>query len=591
MAVFQQWIDAAWRNGEDAIASGEAVILGQTYELSPPLCPDEQSEASRPSSPTVSTEESTKDRPGSPPQLSPPPKSTNAAVAAPEPWPEALTDDVATRFWLTYRAEFPPIARNKRSIMNLVNGLVRRRSLGLHELGSDTGWGCMIRTGQTLLANALLLLRKGREWRRNGTAIDSDEEEILSLFRDSPDAPFSIHRIVAHGFATFQKDVDEWFAPSEVASAIKFLSEHTGSDFFEQNEVSDEDAYRSGQGDGQQQPEDNTSTNTNRKTPPAVVSPSVAESLLRDMRVYNGGNDVYENIVFDVARRGAPDGAFMPTLILLRLRLGGGDTVNPVYYDAIRSFLRSPHSVGIAGGRPRSSYYFYGYHGDRLLYLNPHTEKRALQFDEETGTFGVERHAEVHTRKIDALRLAAMDPTMLVGFLVRSEHDYYEWKTYMQTNCGSTISISSLDLRDDSSDLAVENFESDDDFVTVSLPGRRPSQYGDLLTDDASATNSSLAAVEEGASILSTTEEDRLYADAVSDSEPVVVSRRSSIDGSGSTAVQSAAHSNPHSDNTSEVSDRMSSSPSPPALADQSVDDGVMVATPSDVESMTGHDR
>ncbi|KAJ7210944.1 hypothetical protein C8J57DRAFT_1400464, partial [Mycena rebaudengoi] len=36
-----------------------------------------------------------------------------------------------------------------------------------------------------------------------------------------------------------------------------------------------------------------------------------------------------------------------------------------------------PQSVGIAGGRPSSSYYFVGVQGDRLFYLGPHHSRPA----------------------------------------------------------------------------------------------------------------------------------------------------------------------------------------------------------------------
>ena len=39
----------------------------------------------------------------------------------------------------------------------------------------------------------------------------------------------------------------------------------------------------------------------------------------------------------------------------------------------IKSFLRSPYSVGIIGGRPQHAIYFVGYKGDELLGLDPHT--------------------------------------------------------------------------------------------------------------------------------------------------------------------------------------------------------------------------
>ncbi|KAJ7812965.1 peptidase family C54-domain-containing protein [Mycena leptocephala] len=61
----------------------------------------------------------------------------------------------------------------------------------------------------------------------------------------------------------------------------------------------------------------------------------------------------------------------IPVLLLLGLRLGL-DGVNPIYYETIKLLYTFPQSVGIAGGRPSSSYYFVGVQGDGLFYLDPH---------------------------------------------------------------------------------------------------------------------------------------------------------------------------------------------------------------------------
>lgn len=80
-------------------------------------------------------------------------------------WPSEFLDDFESRIWLTYRSGFPAIQRsdqpNGTSSMTFT---VRLRSQLVDQGGfsSDTGWGCMIRSGQSLFANALVTLRLGR---------------------------------------------------------------------------------------------------------------------------------------------------------------------------------------------------------------------------------------------------------------------------------------------------------------------------------------------------------------------------------------------------------------------------------------------
>jgi cysteine protease ATG4 len=81
-------------------------------------------------------------------------------------WPSAFLDDFESRIWMTYRTGFEPIPRSAdpKAASALSFTMRLKTSFGDQMTGfsSDTGWGCMIRSGQSLLANALLITRLGR---------------------------------------------------------------------------------------------------------------------------------------------------------------------------------------------------------------------------------------------------------------------------------------------------------------------------------------------------------------------------------------------------------------------------------------------
>ena len=136
-------------------------------------------------------------------------------------WPSAFLDDFESRIWLTYRSGFHPIPKSDDpkapSAMSLS---VRLKS----QFGSsdgfttDSGWGCMIRSGQCLLANAMAFSRLGRSWRRKEK--EMEEREILRLFADDQRAPFSIHKFVEHGAAACGTYPGQWFGPSATGRCI-----------------------------------------------------------------------------------------------------------------------------------------------------------------------------------------------------------------------------------------------------------------------------------------------------------------------------------------------------------------------------------
>lgn len=89
-------------------------------------------------------------------------------------WPPVFYIDFTSRVWLTYRSQFPTPIKDGRLADLCDNGCFDAASStsakksawqwvgGEKSWSSDSGWGCMLRTGQSLLANALIHVHLGR---------------------------------------------------------------------------------------------------------------------------------------------------------------------------------------------------------------------------------------------------------------------------------------------------------------------------------------------------------------------------------------------------------------------------------------------
>lgn len=302
-------------------------------------------------------------------------------------WPEAFLDDFESKIWVTYRSNFVTILKSEEPDATSTMTLgVRLRNQFMDSQGftSDTGWGCMIRSGQSLLANTLSILLLGRDWRR-GSEFE-EEAKLLSLFADYPDAPFSIHRFVKHGYESCGKYPGEWFGPSATARCIEALSIE-------------------------------------------------CENPMLRVYVTNDNSDVYEDRFLQIAR--SDSGRVNPTLILIGTRLGI-DHITPLYWEALKATLQYPQSVGIAGGRPSASHYFVGVQGSFLFYLDPHHTRPALCYTPDE-PYSKEQVDSYHTRRVRRIHIKDMDPSMLIGFLIKDEDDWTDWKRRVMSTEGKPI--------------------------------------------------------------------------------------------------------------------------------------------------------
>uniref|UniRef100_A0A4W3JSA6 Cysteine protease n=1 Tax=Callorhinchus milii TaxID=7868 RepID=A0A4W3JSA6_CALMI len=283
-----------------------------------------------------------------------------------------LLSDVKSRLWFTYRKKFSPIGGTGPS--------------------SDSGWGCMLRCGQMILAQALICRRLGRDWRwEKGKWQPEDYHRILQCFLDRKDSCYSIHQMAQMGVGE-GKSVGEWYGPNTVAQVLKKLTL-----FDEWNTLA---VYIS---------MDNT-----------VVVEDISESK-------NSANHCT---------------GWKPLLLIIPLRMGINH-INPVYINTLKECFKMPQSLGVLGGKPNNAYYFIGFIGDELIYLDPHSTQAAVDTEEDGS---VDDHSYHCQRVPHRMKITQLDPSVALGFFCYTEKDFESWCSLVQKEILRTRSFRMFEL-------------------------------------------------------------------------------------------------------------------------------------------------
>ncbi|KAF9580761.1 Cysteine protease atg4 [Lunasporangiospora selenospora] len=328
---------------------------------------------------------------------------------SPTQWTDFQRDFTQGLIWCTYRHSYPPIRPSNCT--------------------TDVGWGCMLRSGQGLLSNALAIQFMGRGWNRPGPGDPHWEDyvRLLSWFLDDMNArsPFSVHRIALLG-KQLGKNIGEWFGPSTTSQVTKALVHNF--------------------------PECN-------------------------LGVYVTTDGVIYKDQVEEAAKTKQTGEFGHLLILVTIRLGI-DKLNPIYNEAIKATFEFPQTLGIAGGRPSSSYYFVGYQGDDLFYLDPH-HSRCVVETKELNEYTAEDFATYHCDTIRKIDINAIDPSMLLAFYCRDRAEFDALCTRVKelngrTNLGMGASIFTIgdrapDYEDDADGRLLSVADEDDDELELIL--------------------------------------------------------------------------------------------------------------------------
>jgi cysteine protease ATG4 len=326
----------------------------------------------------------------------------------------AKRTDEATLLWFTYRCDFPEIAP--------------------YRITTDAGWGCMLRSAQMMLGQALRMHFKTRSWRPPPAVaarkVDPFVRSLLTWFADHPsrnECVFSLHNMVAAGLAKYDVLPGEWYGPGTAAYVMRDLVE-----MYEQQRKQHADAdpifrvYVAPQGTVYRDAVDDLMTKQAQEARSKQAAPQVKPEPLHPLEpLHIDHQQCNADLIWDTA-----------VLILIPLRLGLKTFNNAEYTKGLAHMFSFPQSVGVLGGRPRGARWFYGASADGKLYgLDPHTiqmapERRAVTTKDGKRTTVIamtdDYVTSVHTTNPETMSLAKVDPSLALGFYCKNRADLDE---------------------------------------------------------------------------------------------------------------------------------------------------------------------
>ncbi|KAG7032490.1 Cysteine protease ATG4, partial [Cucurbita argyrosperma subsp. argyrosperma] len=276
--------------------------------------------------------------------------------------------DFSSRILMTYRKGFNGIQDSKYT--------------------SDVNWGCMLRSSQMLVAQALLFHRLGRSWRKTSQKpLDKEYVEILHLFGDLETSAFSIHNLLQAG-RPYDLAAGSWVGPYAICRSWETLVRLKRE----------------------------TPTPQDQQLPMAIYIVSGDEDGER------GGAPV---LCIDVASRhcfqfskGQLD--WTPILLLVPLVLGL-ENINPRYIPSLRATFTFPQSLGILGGKAGASTYIVGVQDENAFYLDPHEVQQVVNIEKDDLEADTSSY---HCNVIRHIPLESIDPSLAIGFYCRDKDDF-----------------------------------------------------------------------------------------------------------------------------------------------------------------------
>ncbi|KAF8791261.1 Cysteine protease ATG4B like protein [Argiope bruennichi] len=345
--------------------------------------------------------------------------------------------DLLSRIWLTYRINFPTIPGT--------------------DYISDSGWGCMLRCGQMMMAQALVCHFLNRDWR---VVPDQPPEKkhlykmILRWFGDSlsDNSPFSLHHLVSLG-ENYGRKAGDWYGPTHAAQVLRDALIQAKRDHSELRNVCmyvalDGIVFKQDVMDLCLRPAERPMSALERdqipvsnnmdfsKTNPVGQNYSLSSgSVSNTFSSIGYGPDSIPFSEFDESDASFIDpcpsysnfsppsfssfeSAWTSLILFVSVRLGN-DKINPFYIPCLKSLLAYEHCIGIIGGRPKHALYFIGWQDDKLIHMDPHSCQPAIDMDKEDFS-----EKSFHSSSIRTMSFTEMDPSCAIGFYFRKREEF-----------------------------------------------------------------------------------------------------------------------------------------------------------------------
>eukprot|EP00522_Entomoneis_paludosa_P008169 CAMPEP_0172455564 /NCGR_PEP_ID=MMETSP1065-20121228/12129_1 /TAXON_ID=265537 /ORGANISM="Amphiprora paludosa, Strain CCMP125" /LENGTH=585 /DNA_ID=CAMNT_0013208029 /DNA_START=38 /DNA_END=1795 /DNA_ORIENTATION=+ len=350
--------------------------------------------------------------------------------------------DESNLFWFTYRCDFPEIAP--------------------YGITSDAGWGCMLRSAQMLLGQALRIhFKASRDWKPAPMYSQRRQDPFLrSMFTWFADFPsttqnfYSLHNMVAAGIK-YDKLPGEWYGPQTACYVLRDLVEM--HERYQLAHIAPQLLLQQSSAANQPSPANplSATSTTGPPTPRRIFRVHVAAqgTVYRDSIQALMTKESKKRHDEETAKKHQANPQAHPLdleweeelvetvgtvewdtglLLLIPARLGL-DTFNPDYVKTVANYFSFPQSVGCLGGRVRGARWFYGAvsDGSKVFGLDPHTVQNAPQSRPAriNGRLGTtidltdEYLRSCHTTYHEVLQLHKMDPSIALGFYCRNQDD------------------------------------------------------------------------------------------------------------------------------------------------------------------------